>query len=120
MNLKVKFAGLDSLLFEDLCKVNMPDRSVTTKSTGKKSIFSGADKVKNPDNVKDDLLLDLKKMDVSEVVPEEKSPSGGAADLQDPSHFSDSIQDAIVSCMLVFCSFFVDIETHLCLENYKV
>lgn len=99
MNLKVKFAGLDSLLFEDLCKVNMPDRSVATKSIGAKSIFSGTDKSKSSDHVKDDLLLDLKKMDVSENIPEEKSPSGGAADFQDPSHSSDYIQDVIISCM---------------------
>lgn len=62
INLKVKFAGLESLLFEDLCKVNIPQTKLSavanetsttaasnqtsTASKNKGNIFQGRDKSK--------------------------------------------------------------------------
>jgi len=75
----------------------MPERSLITKSSGKKSIFSGVDKSKNPDPVKDDFSIDLKKMDVSGKYDEEKSPCAGAVDAQGPSHSADYVTEAITN-----------------------
>lgn len=94
MNLKIKFAGLDSLLFEDLCKLNIESASLPDVKFGEKlpRIFNGAssslaeapvknvieDRKKAPCLELDDALDEtLKKMNVSSAA--ENVPNNFAA-----------------------------------------
>lgn len=74
VDMKLRYAGLESLLFEDLCKIGVqPTTSVTGLRTGPSdaaSIFSGTNC---------SISEELQRMDVSSPYTTQNTPPGGAA-----------------------------------------
>lgn len=108
MNLKVKFAGLESLLFEDLCRVDIPDEGQhIISSSAKKSIFNGSTDHKllpkqhlqrQDSAIHDELNDELKKMDVSDAVPVDTDKNFDAPYQATPIN---PIRDSIINFMFV-------------------
>lgn len=67
VEMKVKFAGLESLLFEDLCKVGIVASSSSTAGT-KPALFNGVS-YSTSGSHDDELVDDLGKLDVTNPSP---------------------------------------------------
>lgn len=78
VDMKLRYAGLESLLFEDLCKVGMSDQQTRADNTGSErdgaTIFSG----KNCS-----ISEELQRMEVSSPFTTQNSPPADAAGLVD-------------------------------------